>query len=77
MSDDAESHELLAVVAALHHQAIIYESTTIARCRSEGKNLVNMVPYEILSGEEGGVQPHLSTNRSTMGICAFLNCFFA
>ena len=42
MSDDAESHELLAVVAALHHQAINHESTTIANCRSEGTNLVNI-----------------------------------
>ncbi len=50
MSDDAESHELLAIVATFHHQAINYESTTIASCRSEGRkdNFSQHFPYEIL-----------------------------
>jgi hypothetical protein len=56
MCDDADSHKLLAVVAALHHQtAVILSTFTLVK----------------------GPCAHLSTNRSTIGICAFLNCFLA
>ena len=55
--DDADGQELLAVVAALHHQA------KGDMCASSRMTILE--------------RTHLSTNRSTMGICAFLNCFFA
>ena len=56
MSDNADSKELLAVVAALHHETeCIQLKVQLTRTK----------------------KTHLSTNRSTMGICAFLNCFLA
>lgn len=42
VGDDAERHELLAVVATLHHQAISYASTIVASCGSDGRNQSRM-----------------------------------
>lgn len=59
--DNADGHQLLAVVATLHHQADSAHqsvSTAFQHCAH-------------------GSDTYLSTKRSTMGICAFLNCFFA
>ena len=61
--NNADGEELLAVVAAVHHHAALSETH---RTRT-----VSISPYETTC------IPHLSTKRSTMGICAFLNCFLA
>jgi len=61
MRNNANCHELLSVITALHHQA---EQT-----RPSVKQHVPKPRNED--------NTHLSTNRSTIGICAFLNCFLA
>jgi hypothetical protein len=60
VGNNAESEELLAVVATLHHEA---------------NHEVNAINATVVPGRF--LWAYLSTNRSTMGIWAFLNCFLA
>lgn len=64
VGNNTDGHELLSVVTALHHQTI----------RNAGSRLCDE-RLDIQSNSAWNT--HLSTNRSTMGICAFLNCFLA
>lgn len=61
--DNANGQELLAVVATLHHQA---------KPRKHSSVFISFNCYNLAISAA-----HLSTRRSTIGICAFLNCFFA
>ena len=56
MCDNANGQKLLAVVAALHHQANIHSNTRPATASEAVRPL------------RRAYNAHLSTNRSTMGI---------